>query len=53
MKAKLSTARKTLEFVKQAWYGCGFVVNDWTPLKTWPDKEYMKEGKANEANYPV
>ena len=36
-----------------AWYGCGFVVNDWTPLKTWPDKEYMKEGKANEANYTV
>jgi len=30
------------------WYGewgdnkAGFVVNDWTPLKSWTDKEYMK-----------
>lgn len=23
-------------------YGCGFVVNDWTPFKDWIDKEYMK-----------
>ena len=23
-------------------YGCGFVVNDWTPFKDWYDKEYMK-----------
>lgn len=36
------------------WYGgwgenkTGFAVNDWTPFKSWMDKEYMKEGKANE-----
>lgn len=28
-----------------AWYGCGFVVNDWTPFSSWLDKEYMKEDR--------
>ena len=28
--------------VDGTWYGCGFVVHDWSPFKTWTDKEYMK-----------
>lgn len=31
------------------WYGCGFVVNEYAPFKSWIDREYMKEGKVNEA----
>lgn len=27
-----------------SFYGCGFVVNDWTPFDEWQGKEYMKDG---------
>lgn len=30
------------------WYGCGFVVNECAPFKSWIGRGYMKEGKVNE-----